>query len=393
VDYLFEDDEYDIKEEVEDSKEEMKREEEVAVVEPIAGVVKDGEENMVEEEEVDNDNDNDNDNNIAVALEEEDDDNDCDSSSCWERNTDSSYETSTSEESDDDDYLEGGNEEHHLDSADTDNDDDNNDNNNSLQSIELDKSVHDTTATTPPDNSSSSSSSLLIEEDKGNDDDKIIVSKDDHPNIPHPTTTTDSPPPPPNTNNNKRWAMSAPNTNLSGSWILLVTDDFLLEYDQYLTGLGFNYFTRKVALKVIYHTSEVMEQMEGGRQLRIIGSNPKGVWDRSLTATTPTATTAEEGEEEGEEGDGLIHRHGQFNTTTADGEECLSEAWWEEEGTVHCSFLLGGGSKYGGGDFESRRYLEEGGNVYSCESTFHPKTDGVDPVSITWKFCREEVVD
>ena len=67
--------------------------------------------------------------------------------------------------------------------------------------------------------------------------------------------------------------------------------------------------------------SELVVQMEGGREFRIIGTNRKDVLDRTLTATA-----------DGE----------QFNTTTAGGVD--SEAWWEDGGTVHCSLLLGGGS-------------------------------------------------
>ena len=31
-----------------------------------------------------------------------------------------------------------------------------------------------------------------------------------------------------------------------------------------------------------------------------------------------------------------------------------------------------GGEKYGGGDFENKRYLTDNGNILVCESTFHP---------------------
>jgi len=178
---------------------------------------------------------------------------------------------------------------------------------------------------------------------------------------------------------NPRSKTCAPNTDLSGSWALVITDEFKSEYDNYLTVLGINYFVRKVALQVIYQTTEVIEQSSGcGTELSIIGSNPKGVWDRTLIASNGVKVG---------NNDENTFEHERFHTTTADGEDIMSEAWWEEGGTVHRSYLFDAASKYGGGDFESKRYLNAEDN-YNCVSTFHPRTKGLAPVSITWKYSR-----
>jgi len=67
------------------------------------------------------------------------------------------------------------------------------------------------------------------------------------------------------------------------------------------------------------------------------------------------------------------YMHTKSKIKTADGEYVDAEAWWEENGTKHRSFLRRS-TKYGGGDFESVRYLMEGStnNELICKSTFHP---------------------
>ena len=71
---------------------------------------------------------------------------------------------------------------------------------------------------------------------------------------------------------------------------------------------------------------------------------------------------------------------------SADEEDVYSEAWWENKGTVHVSWLRGV-KKYGGGSFESRRYLD-GQDVLVCESTFFPDDSARTKAKITWRFKR-----
>ena len=73
---------------------------------------------------------------------------------------------------------------------------------------------------------------------------------------------------------------------------------------------------------------------------------------------------------------------------TADDEQVKAEAWWENEGTVHMSWMRGV-TKYGGGNFESKRYLEEGGKILVCESIFHPLDEKREKATVTWKFLRK----
>jgi hypothetical protein len=170
-----------------------------------------------------------------------------------------------------------------------------------------------------------------------------------------------------------RQAVAAPDVDLSGQWKLIVTDDFKEEYDKYLTLLGQPFLVRSVALGIIGMTTEETIQTEQGRSLEIKGRNVRGVWDRTLIAS-------------GEDQDAGIPVS--TSIVTADGETVEAEAWWEDQGRVHRSWLRGV-KKYGGGAFESKRYLEESGNVYVCESIFHPEDAAREKARVTWRFQKE----
>ncbi|EJK76217.1 hypothetical protein THAOC_02040 [Thalassiosira oceanica] len=181
------------------------------------------------------------------------------------------------------------------------------------------------------------------------------------------------------TSRHKRWAVSAPHVDLSGDWTLIVNDDFKGEYDEYLRLLGINAFIRRIACSVISKTTEVTRQTDSGRTLYINGSNPKGNWERVLIASgRPDICTHEETD----------YVHLRLPIKTADAEDVEAEAWWEDDRTKHRSWLIGG-KKYGGGDFESLRYLSENGNVLVCESTFHPSDATKQKAQVTWRFRRD----
>ena len=157
----------------------------------------------------------------------------------------------------------------------------------------------------------------------------------------------------------ERWAMSAPDCDLSGSWTLIADDSFKTEYDTYLKQLGFNRITRGVACSLIARTTEITKQSKNGRELYLKGTNPKGAWERVLVSSGYPDFETHSSRKEGTD-----YAHMKTSIKTADSEDVDAEAWWEERGTIHRSWLRGG-TKYGGGDFESLRYLEEGskGNV------------------------------
>jgi hypothetical protein len=159
---------------------------------------------------------------------------------------------------------------------------------------------------------------------------------------------------------------SASNVDLSGEWNIIVSDAFKEEYDKYLTLLGQPLLVRSVALSIVSMTTESTEQNDEGMMLSIRGRNVRGTWERTLM--TPEIT----------------------RIVTADGEDVEAEAWWENSGTVHRSWLRGV-SKYGGGDFESKRYLESNGKVLVCESTFHPRDATRENARVTWRFLRQGV--
>jgi len=176
-----------------------------------------------------------------------------------------------------------------------------------------------------------------------------------------------------------RWAICDPTIDLTGSYALAVDDQFYKEYEEYLTGLGIGYFVRKVALQVISQTAEIIEQSKDGKDMRIIGRNPKGEWDRTFVSSGSDYAL--------NVGEDFVHDL--MEMTLANGEDVTGESWWEEKGTVHRSFLRGGGASYGGGDFESKRYFDEN-NAYICESFFHPQDGHKKTISVTWKFVKSE---
>jgi hypothetical protein len=172
-----------------------------------------------------------------------------------------------------------------------------------------------------------------------------------------------------------RWAIASSCTNLSGDWILIVTDDFRTQYDNYLVGLGQPRLVRSVALNIIAQTTEKIIQTDNGRSLQIVGRNIRGTWSRTLVAS----------------GTDLDHDEFipfQISITSADSESVEAESWWEQNGTVHVSWMRGV-TKYGGGSFESRRYLEDDAQIYACESVFHPRDTSKQSNMITWRFRRQ----
>jgi hypothetical protein len=168
-----------------------------------------------------------------------------------------------------------------------------------------------------------------------------------------------------------RWAVSS--VDLSGQWEILVTDEFKQQYDKYLTLLGQPMLVRSVALSIVGLTTEETIQSDHGRVLFIRGRNVRGCWERSLVSS------------------GADVRNSTYEPTfipivTADAETVYSESWWENSGTAHRSWLRGV-QKYGGGDFESLRYID--GDVLVCESTFHPNDSAREKASVTWRFKRQ----
>lgn len=170
-----------------------------------------------------------------------------------------------------------------------------------------------------------------------------------------------------------RWATAT--SDLSGEWILMASDDFKQEYDEYLKQLGQPLIVRGMALGIIGLTREVFEQKEQGRTLIIRGVNARGGWERSLVAS-------------GVDGTNNTFEPNVMTVVTADDESVQAEAWWEDRGASHISWMRGV-SKYGGGDFESKRYLEQNGKVLVCESVFHPQDETREKAKVTWKFLRK----
>lgn len=180
-----------------------------------------------------------------------------------------------------------------------------------------------------------------------------------------------------------RWAVAASGVDLTGKWELVVTDEFKELYDTYLEGLGQPRIVRSVALSgpVIGQTMEELVQIDQGQSLIIRGKNVRGTWDRTLVSSGSTKNSPDF--------EPLI-----TPIKTIDQEQVDSEAWWEEEGTVHVSWMRGV-TMYGGGSFYARRYLEEKKHeddetIYVCYSAFVFNDPEKGKIDLTWRFRRQK---
>jgi hypothetical protein len=170
-----------------------------------------------------------------------------------------------------------------------------------------------------------------------------------------------------------RWAVSASTVDLSGGWECVVTNDFKKQFDKYLSMLGQPGLVRSVALSVIAMTTEEIVQSDNGRSLMVRGRNARGIWERTLVASGATETEKD-----------FTPIHAPMKS--ADNEHVHSESWWENDGSKHRSWIRGV-NKYGGGAFESVRYIDENDQLI-CESTFHPTDSKKEKAKITWTFKR-----
>ena len=181
----------------------------------------------------------------------------------------------------------------------------------------------------------------------------------------------------------ERWAISDPGVDLSGKWKLISTEQFKQRYDEFLKSLGQPLIVRGAAGLIVGNTREETKQSDGGRSLYIKGVNAHGTWKRTLTSSgSDFDTTMLPNPDDG------TYNHTRVPIVTADSEKVLAESWWENDGTVHVSWTYGV-KRYGGGAFESKRYLENDGDVYVCESTFHPNDTEREKSYLVWKFLRE----
>ena len=203
-----------------------------------------------------------------------------------------------------------------------------------------------------------------------------------------------------------RWSISASDVDLTGEWKLVVTDEFKAEYDGYLKKLGQAKLVRDVALAVVGKTTEDLIQTDRGKSVVLTSNNARGTWRRTFISSG----TDEWSDDNDDDTDGLDFERLQIPIKTADGETVQAEAWWEDQGRVHVSWMRGV-RKYGGGDFEGRRYLQHEGiktdneksaatndndkvtnnatTYYICESSFHPNDPRKGINRITWKFERQ----
>lgn len=189
--------------------------------------------------------------------------------------------------------------------------------------------------------------------------------------------------------------------DLTGNWTLLTDEIFTSQYENYLRKLGQPLLVRTVAQTVIGSTKETTAQSNNGQKLYIKGMNVRGSWERTLEASDQLVDYDND-DITTYDGHPIVQGHELKPMTTADGEQVSVASWWEDNGTVHHSWVCGG-KKYGGGDFENKRYLTDNGNILVCESTFHPREDGGgegrengnekrEKASVTWRFLRDGAI-
>jgi hypothetical protein len=162
----------------------------------------------------------------------------------------------------------------------------------------------------------------------------------------------------------ERWAVAAKHVDLSGVWIPIVTSEFKQRFDDYLVNCSLSFFHRKLLINGIALQTEYIEQRYQGKELEILDKMPVGSWNRTLVTSGASPH---------------VDRYEARNVTIGDphGDLVQVEAWWEDMGSMHKSWLRGEPNSYGGA-IETSRYLEIDDTLV-CESTFHP--DAGAPVS------------
>ena len=180
----------------------------------------------------------------------------------------------------------------------------------------------------------------------------------------------------------ERWAIAAPGVDLSGKWKLIISDEFRSEYDNFLMSLGQPLIVRGPASMLVGNTREETRQSDKGRYLFIKGINARGIWERLLLASGSDNDTTFLPNKDG------LYMHEWVPVRTTDGENVKAESYWVDGGTTHVSRVFGS-KRYGGGTFESKRYLENNGDVYVCESTFIPDDNTRQHSYLKWRFLRE----
>lgn len=181
---------------------------------------------------------------------------------------------------------------------------------------------------------------------------------------------------------NDRWAMAAPSIDFSGKWKPMNTPEFRKEYEQYLEKSGRPWFMRNVGLKCAGSLIEVIDQRDN--QLEICSVTPVGVYNRTLINSGVTNTMKDNNDDDDSVETLLAFEP--FNVTFNDPDNDIVhvESWWEQDGTIHRSFLRGKSA----GVFESTRYLDK--EYLICESRFHPTPNShLQPAFVKWTYQRQ----
>ena len=113
---------------------------------------------------------------------------------------------------------------------------------------------------------------------------------------------------------------------------------------------------RIVAVNIIKLTSERLAVNPGTGDLEIVGVNPRGTWARTF-----------------------VNSKDPEPILTADGYKVLASSRWEKGGVHYSEYPT---TEYGGGVFESRRFIAE--ELYVCDTKF--VREGRVIAKIRWSF-------
>ena len=221
----------------------------------------------------------------------------------------------------------------------------------------------------------------------------------------------------------------------NGKWNIIISDAFMNEYDTYLKQLGQPLVVRSIAKSIIGATTEqtsiissssLDDDVDIAPSLLIRSINARGIWERTLIASDIIEINATS--IEFTDSHSIVNILSNYTypknpvyttVVTADNESVTAEAWWmvvvnhndtsKNISTVYHHSWLRGVTKYGGGDFESIRYLEQppsdiknaivnddnqyptSSNVLVCHSIFHPSNPQLrETARVTWRFGRIE---
>jgi hypothetical protein len=184
--------------------------------------------------------------------------------------------------------------------------------------------------------------------------------------------------------------------DLSGKWKPIITNGFLVAYDNFLQSCGESYWMRKLLVNALSMQSQQIRQLDGGRRLEIVDMHPMASWNRTLVSSGNNTT----------ENSFQPFKEVVNQLMDPQGDALQVVAYWCEDGTVHKSVLQSSKPHWIGAWLESYRFLEssdlndsQGSSpnpILVSKAIFHPPPNNnnnnikharkMRPASLTWRY-------